>query len=75
MQTDTRRSDGTWTQYTFNKIGYTSETWGREGVEPATFLYERDPVSNAVVSLSLTRPDRTGRQLRHSSLVRAGNEE
>ncbi len=76
VQTDTRRSDGTWTQYTFNKIGYaTSETWGREGVEPATFIYERDPVSNAVVSLSLTCPDRTGRPLRHSSLVRAGNEE
>ena len=76
VQTDVRRSDGTWTQYMFNKIGFTtSETWGREDVEPATFVYERDPVTNAVVSLNLSCPDRTGRQLRHSSLVKPGREE
>ena len=76
VKTGTRRSDGTWTQYTFSKGGFTtSETWGRKDSEPATFVYERDPVTNAVVSLSLTCPDRTGRQLRHSSLVRAGNED
>jgi YD repeat-containing protein len=76
VQTDVRRSDGTWTQYTFNKNGFTtSETWGREDVEPATFVYERDPVTNAVVSLNLSCPDRTGRQLRHSSLVKPGREE
>ncbi len=76
VQTDARRSDGTWTQYTFSKTGFTtSETWGRKDSEPAIFVYDRDPVTNAVVALSLTCPDRTGRQLRHSSLVRPGREE
>ena len=76
VKTDTRRSDGTWTQYTFSKAGFTtSETWGREKSEPASFIYERDPVTNAVVSLNLSCPDRTGRQLRHSSLVKPGREE
>ena len=76
VQTDVRRSDATWTQYRFNKMGYTtSETWGRENAAPATFDYERDPVTNAVTSLSLTCPDRTGRQLRHASLVRPGRED
>jgi sarcosine oxidase delta subunit len=76
VQTDVRRSDGMWTQYTFTKAGFTtSETWGREEGKRATFTYERDSVTNAVISLSLTCPDRTGRQLRHSSLVGPGREE
>jgi YD repeat-containing protein len=74
--TDSKRSDGTWTTYTFSDSGYTtSEVWGRDDSEPATFVYERDPQTHAVVSLNLTCPDRTGRQLRHSSLVRPGEEE
>jgi YD repeat-containing protein len=74
--TRTDRSDGTWTRYTFSKAGFTtSETWGRAGSEPSTFVFERDPTTNAVVSFSLTCPDRTGRQLRHSSLVAPGKEE
>ncbi len=45
------------------------------GSESATFTYERDPATNAVTSLTLTCPDRTGRPLRHSSLVRNNNED
>lgn len=75
-QTISRRSDSTWVQYSFDKRSFTtSETWGAEGHEPASFIFERDPASNAVVSLSLTCPDRTGRPLRHSSLVTPGREE
>ena len=72
---DTKRSNGWWSQYTFDKdLATTSETqgWGSERV---TFTYERDPATNAVTSLTLTCPDRTGRPLRHSSLVRNNNEE
>ncbi len=71
-----KRSDGTRTTYTFADGGYTaSEVWGREDTDVATFVYERDPQTHAVKSLSLTCPDRTGRPLRHSSLVRPGEEE
>jgi YD repeat-containing protein len=76
VQTDTRRSDGTWTQYTFDKSGFTtSDSWGHADSEPASFIFERDPTTNAVLSLNLTCPDRSGRQLRHSSLVKPGHEE
>jgi YD repeat-containing protein len=76
VQTDTTRSDGTWTKYTFNRNRFaTSETWGREGVQPAVFTYEREPNTNAMTSLTLTCPDRSGRPLRHSSAVSEGNEE
>jgi YD repeat-containing protein len=75
IQTDSRRSDGTWVQYAF-KDGFTiAEVWGSEGHEPATFAFNRDPDTHAVVSLSLTCPDRTGRQLRHTSLVKPGRED
>ncbi|MCA1562617.1 MAG: hypothetical protein LC804_20915 [Acidobacteria bacterium] len=76
VQTDTTQSDGTWSRYTFNGNRYTTtETWGRAGVEPAVFTYERDPATNAITALTVTCPDRTGRPLRHSSLVREGNED
>jgi len=76
VRTESRRSDGSWTHYTFDRSGFTtSETWGRTGLDPATFVYDRDPVTNAVTSLSLTCPDRTGRPLRHSSLVGPGRED
>jgi len=66
---DTKESDGSWSQYTFDKDrATTSETKGR-GPESVAFTYQRDPVTNAVTSLTLTCPDRTGRPLRHSSLV------
>jgi hypothetical protein len=37
--------------------------------------YERDPATNTITALTVTCPDRTGRPLRHSSLIRGGNEE
>jgi hypothetical protein len=76
VQTDTVRSDGTWSTYTFDASRYTtSEVRGSKGFEPAVFTFERDPRTNAITALSLTCPDRTGRPLRHSSIVRDGNEE
>ena len=45
------------------------------GREPVSFIYERDSVTNSIASLSLTCADRRGRQSRHSSLVRPGQEE
>ncbi len=75
-QTHSRHSDGTWEHYSFNQAGFTtSETKGAVGQEPASFIFQRDPTTNAVVSLDLTCPDRTGRPLRHSSLVAPGREE
>ena len=62
--------------HSFGKSGFTtSETWGLTNREPVSFIYERDPITNAVASLSLTCMDRQGRQSRHSSLVRPGEEE
>jgi YD repeat-containing protein len=76
VQADSHRSDGTWSRYTFDTNGYTtSETWGSMGSGPATFTYERDPTTNLVIALTLTCPDRTGRPLRRSSLVKPGREE
>ena len=76
VQTESRHSDGTWTVYSFGKSGFTtSETWGLTGQEPVSFIYERDPITNAVASLSLTCTDRRGRQSRHSSLVQPDREE
>jgi YD repeat-containing protein len=75
-QTRSRHSDGTWKHYSFNQAGFTtSETWAATSGEPATFIFHRDPTTNAVVSLDLTCPDRTGRLLRHSSLVAPGRED
>jgi hypothetical protein len=37
--------------------------------------YGHDPVTNAVTSVTLTCPDRSGRPLRHFSLVKDGNED
>jgi YD repeat-containing protein len=75
-RTDTKESDGTWSQYTWGD-GRTpsSETRGRTGYQPAIFTYDRDPATKAVTALTLTCPDRTGRPLRHSSLVGPDNEE
>lgn len=75
-QAETNRSDGTWTRYTYGAHRYIdSESWGRVGFQPATFVYERDAVSRVITALSVTCPDRNGRPLRHSSDVPAGYEE
>ena len=74
--TRTDRSDGTWTHYTFTKAGHAAtETWGLGSGEPSTFVFTRDPQTNAVLSFTLTCPDRTGKPLRHSSLVAPGRED
>ena len=74
-QTNTSESDGSWTRYTWNADRYaTSEASGRDGVQQTSFTYERDPKTNGMTALTLTCPDRTGRPLRHTSIVR-GNEE
>jgi YD repeat-containing protein len=74
--THTRRSDGTWTRYTWDDARRsTSEIQGWDGLEPAVFTYERDPATRAMTALTLTCPDRRGLPLRHSSVVRDGNEE
>lgn len=70
-----KRSDGTWKRFEYGRSRYvTAESWGRDGLQPATFTYERDPVTNAITELTLTCPDRTGTPVRHSSRV-YGNEE
>jgi YD repeat-containing protein len=75
-RTHTKRSDGTWTEYTWGPDRYaTSEVRGSEGYEPAVFMYERDPATKAVTALTLTCPDRRGKPLRHSSFVAPGKEE
>lgn len=75
VETVTKRSDGTWSKQAFTNGYVTAETWGRSGVESAVFTYDRDPATNAVTSLTVTCPDRTGRPLRHPAIVRDGNEE
>lgn len=76
LQTDTKRSDGTWTRYTFGKDRSTmSEAWGKDNRERVSIAYDRDPSSNDITHMTVTCLDRTGRPLRHSSFVAAGNEE
>jgi YD repeat-containing protein len=76
VETHTSRSDGTWSRYTFGEnMHTTSERWGSEGMEAATITYERDPATSIVTALTVTCPDRTGRPLRHMSLVKPGWEE
>jgi hypothetical protein len=76
VRTHTKRSDGTWTEYTWGPDRYaTGEARGSEGYDPAVFTYERDPATKALTALTLTCPDRRGKPLRHSSLVAPGRDE
>jgi YD repeat-containing protein len=76
VRTDTRRSDGIWSSFTWDDDHQTvSETRGRDGREPTTVTHERDPFTNAVTAITVTCPDRTGRPLSHTSIVRNGNQE
>lgn len=76
VRTHTQRSDGSWTEYTWDEGRYAvGERMGREGREPAVFTYERDSITNVVTALTVTCPDRQGRPLKHSSIVRAGQED
>jgi YD repeat-containing protein len=76
VATGTRRSDGSWAQYTWDEHGRsTSEIIGQDGLEPAVFTYQRDPTTGGITALTLTCPDRQGRPLRHTGVARDGNEE
>jgi YD repeat-containing protein len=76
VQTTSARSDGTWARYTFDDNSYTtSETLGSSETDTAVFTFERDTATHAVTALTLTCPDRQGIPLRHSSLVRPGQED
>ena len=62
--------------YSFDDRHYTtSETWTSGDAVSAAFTYERDPTTRAVTALTLTCPDRRGLPLRHTSIVRPGQEE
>ena len=70
------RSDGTWSRYTFDDNRRPlSETWGGDSQETATISYERDPGTGSSTAVTVTCPDRTGRPLHHTSVIRDGNEE
>jgi YD repeat-containing protein len=75
-ETTSKRSDGTWSRHTFDaNRRKTSEAWGAAGQQTATLTYERDAVSGVVIGLTLTCPDRAGRETPHSSRVQPGHEE
>ena len=75
-EVESKESDGTWERYVYNAARYpVAESHGVAGTHPLTFEYTRDPVTNAVTSMTVTCPGRTGAMLRHSSHVRAGYEE
>ena len=75
VRVETKRSDRTWSRYTFASRDVTSEAWGRAGTELAAVAYVRDAPTREISSLTLTCPDRTGRPLPHTSIVTDGNEE
>jgi YD repeat-containing protein len=72
----TTETGGIWSRFTFGKDRYTtSEIRGSEGIEPTIITYDRDSVTNFVTGMTVTCPDRTGRPLRHDSLVKPGWED
>jgi YD repeat-containing protein len=73
-QSKSERWDGSRSLYEYNEDLYVIAETQSAGGSEVTFSYERDPQTNAVSSLRLTCPDRTGRPLGHFSIVR-GNEE
>jgi len=76
VETTSTRSDGTWSRYRFDERRQaTSETWGGNGIGPATISYERDPSTGSQTALTVTCPDRRGQPLSHASVVRPETEE
>lgn len=76
VQTESRRSDGSWIRYIWNDRGAAvSESIGRDSDETFGLTYERDATSQAVIALTLTCPDRRGQPLPHTSVVSGGNED
>lgn len=76
VQTDMARSDGEWSQHTFSSNrAVLSEAWGRSGIGPAHITYERNPETDRATALTVTCPDRKGIPLRHTSIIKDGDEE
>ena len=76
VQTDMARSDGEWSQHIFSPYrSVLSEKWGRPGLAASEITYERDPETDWATSITVTCPDRKGLPLRHTSIVRDGDEE
>jgi YD repeat-containing protein len=74
-RTYTTRSDGHWTQFVWGSGGYAIRETRGFGPRSAEFTYDRDPHAKRITSLTITCPDRQGRPLRHSAVVRPGDEE
>ena len=69
-------SSGHWREYAWNARGVSiSETIGQTGSEPAFVMYDRDDVSGAVTSMTISCKDREGRPLRRTTSIRPGEEE
>jgi YD repeat-containing protein len=63
-------SNGTWREYAWDdRKAAMSETHGRAGSEPAFVMYERDAASRAVIALTLSCRDRSGRPVRQRIAV------
>jgi YD repeat-containing protein len=73
-QSESERWDGSSSRYEYNADRHVVSERQRAAGSEIAFTYERDSETNAVTSLTLTCPDRTGQPLRHFSLVR-NNEE
>jgi YD repeat-containing protein len=73
---ESRHADGSFEVYTFNEHKYMlGEEWHSANGLFLSVAYDRDPATNLVSSLTLTCPDRRGRLLPHSSLVKHGDED
>ena len=71
--TEVRRSDTTWTIYTFDsRREITSESWGSSATQPVSVKYERNPETHAVTSVNVTCADRTGQPSSHPRRVSDG---
>ena len=66
-------SNGTWREYAWDdRKSSVSETSGRKGSEPVLVMFERDPVSRRMTSLTVSCRDREGRPVRQATDVREG---
>ena len=67
---------GAWREYAWDdRKSVMSETLGRPGTSPTLVSYERDPLSRAVINLTVSCVDRQGRPVRESTAVRRGEED
>ena len=69
-------SNGNWREYAWDdRKSSVSETFGRKGSEPVLVMFERDPESRRMTSLTISCRDRQGRPVRQATDVRKGEEE